>query len=68
MSHFIGKYFTYHSVRWNDRALRPGDRLERKLAEYLAYKPTWAAGHVGADGRRTWAEVATTNPAEGGKP
>ena len=68
MSHFIGKYFTYHSVRWNDRAIRPGDRVERKLAEYLTYKPTWAAGHVGADGKRTWAEVATTNPTERGKP
>jgi nitrate reductase gamma subunit len=67
MSHFIGKYFTYHSVRWNDQPLRPGDRMEKKLAEYLTYKPTWAARHVGADGTRTWAEVATTNPAEKGK-
>ena len=67
MSHFIGKYFTYHSVRWNDQPLRPGDRMEKKLAEYLTYKPTWAARHVGADGTKTWAEVATTNPAEKGK-
>jgi len=67
MSHFIGKYFTYHSVRWSDQPLRQGDRMEKKLAEYLTYKPTWAARHVGADGTRTWAQVATTNPAEGGK-
>ncbi len=67
MSHFIGKYFTYHSVRWNDHPLRPGDRMEKKLAEYLTYKPTWAARHVGADGTKTWAQVATTNPAEKGK-
>jgi len=67
MSHFIGKYFTYHSVRWNDRPLRPGDRMGKKLAEYLMYKPTWAARHVGADGTKTWAEVATTNPAEAEK-
>ncbi len=67
MSHFIGKYFTYHSVRWGDRPIRQGDRMEKKLAEYLTYKPTWAAKHVGADGTRTWAQVATTNPAEGGK-
>ncbi len=67
MSHFIGKYFTYHSVRWNDEPLRPGDRMEKKLAEYLTYKPTWAAKHVGADGTRTWAQVATTNPVERGK-
>ena len=67
MSHFIGKYFTYHSVRWSDQPLRSGSRMERKLAEYLTYKPTWAAKHVGADGTKTWAEVATTNPAEKGK-
>jgi len=67
MSHFIGKYFTYHSVRWNDQPLQPGDHMEKRLAEYLRYKPTWAARHVGADGTRTWAQVATTNPAEGGK-
>lgn len=64
MSHFIGKFFTYHLVRWNDQPLGPGSRLEKRLAEYLTYKPTWAARHVGADGTKTWAEVATTNPAE----
>ena len=68
MSHFIAKYFTYHSIRWNDQPVRPGDRIEKKIAEYLTYKPTWAAKHVGADGTKTWAEVATTNPAaKGGK-
>jgi nitrate reductase gamma subunit len=67
MSHFIGKFFTYHSVRWNDQPLRPGDRIEKRLAEYLTYKPTWAARHVGADGTKTWAEVVTTNPADRGK-
>lgn len=68
MSHFIAKYFTYHAIRWDDRPLRPGDRIEKKLAEYLTYRPTWSARHVGADGTKTWADVATTNPAEGGKP
>jgi nitrate reductase gamma subunit len=68
MSHFIGKYFTYHAVRWEDRPSQPGGRIAGKMAEYLTYKPTWAARHVGADGTKTWAEVATTNPAEGGKP
>lgn len=67
MSHFIGKYFTYHSVRWNDHPVRPGDRIEKKLAEYLTYKPTWAARHVCADGTKTWAQVATTDPTHGGR-
>jgi len=67
MSHFIAKYFTYHAVRWDDRRNERGGAIEGKVAEYLSYKPTWAAAHVGADGKRSWAEIATTNPAREGK-
>ena len=63
MSHFVGKYFTYHSVRWDDQPAVNNEKLRRRIAEYLTYRPTWAARHVGADGARTWAEIATTNPA-----
>jgi nitrate reductase gamma subunit len=61
MSHFIGKYFTYHSVRWDDAPFNR--RTSVALAEYLTYRPTWAAGHISAKGRPTWGEVVTTNPA-----
>ncbi len=67
MSHFVGKYFTYHSVRWNDAVNMPGSSIEKKLMEYLTYKPTWSSPHVTADGKRSWAEVATTNPWQGEK-
>lgn len=67
MSHFVGKYFTYHAVRWDDAANRRGGTIERALAEYLTYKPSWSARHVTADGTRTWAEIATTNPTQGTK-
>ena len=67
MSHFIAKYFTYHSVRWNDKPNWNGSKLEQKLAEYLTYRPTWAAPHIGANGVNTWADIATSNPAQGGK-
>jgi nitrate reductase gamma subunit len=63
MSHFIAKYFTYHSVRWDDRPSVREKQFRVKIAEYLTYRPTWAAPHVTADGKRTWAEIATTNPA-----
>lgn len=56
MAHFIAKYFTYHSIRWDDRA-------GVSLARYLTYRPTWAAPHIGADGKTSWGEIAT-----GGKP
>jgi nitrate reductase gamma subunit len=62
MAHFIAKYFTYHSVRWDDSPKRPGRKLERKMAEYLTYRPTWSAPHIGADGRKTWADVAQASP------
>jgi nitrate reductase gamma subunit len=67
MSHFVGKYFTYHAVRWDDAANRRGGSIERVLAEYLTYRPTWSAPHIKADGSRTWADIATTNPTEGAK-
>jgi nitrate reductase gamma subunit len=64
MAHFIAKYFTYHRVRWDERANVPGGTIEKRMAEYLMYRPTWSAPHIGA-GNRTWAEIATTNPAKG---
>jgi nitrate reductase gamma subunit len=67
MSHFIAKYFTYHTVRWDDRPSLKGSVLEKRMAEYLTYRPRWAAPHVGADGARTWAEIALANPAQGSK-
>jgi nitrate reductase gamma subunit len=67
MSHFIAKYFTYHSVRWDDEPNRKGGKLEARVAECLAYKPTWAASHMRADGKKTWTEIATINPTQGAK-
>lgn len=60
MSHFIAKYFTYHNVRWDDRS-----GMAAKMAEYLTYRPRWAATHVHAGEGRTWADIATTNPTQG---
>jgi len=67
MSHFIAKYFTYHAVRWDDQPSRRNATLRQRFAEYLTYRPTWSAPHMGADGTKTWAEIATANPAQEGK-
>ena len=64
MSHFVAKYFTWHSVRWDDRRNEKAGPMERKIAASLNYRPTWSAPHMGADGKRTWAEIAATNPAQ----
>ncbi len=66
MAHFIAKYFTYHQIRWDERGSVAGGTIEKRMAEYLMYRPTWSAPHVGADGERTWAQIATTNPTKGG--
>lgn len=64
MAHFIAKYFTWHAVRWDDRRNEAGSEIEKKVTALLGGKPTWSAPHVSADGRRTWAEIATANPTE----
>lgn len=64
MSHFIAKYFTYHSIRWDDMPAVKARELESKIAQYLTYRPTWSAPHVMADGSRTWADIAMSNPAQ----
>ena len=61
MAHFIAKYFTFHSVRWDD-ATNFGNTLDTQISRNLAYRPTWAAAHIGTDGQKTWAEIATANP------
>jgi len=62
MSHFIGKYFTYHAVRWDDAPLGHDGKMAAELARYLTYRPTWAARHIKVNGASTWAEIVTTNP------
>lgn len=59
LSHPIAKYFTYHRVKWDDEPNLPGSRVEKKINRALRYPVTWAAPHVGGDGKRTWAEIAT---------
>lgn len=67
MAHYVAKYFTYHSVRWDDLPAARAAELQRKFAEYLTYRPHWSAPHIAANGSKTWAEIATTNPFEGAK-
>jgi len=59
MMHFVAKYFTYHKVRWDDEPVTPGSKLDRELKKMLGQSPTWAAAHIGADGKKTWVDIAT---------
>ena len=64
MSHFVGKYFAYHSIRWNDEPNLAGGDQEAEIQGLLGRPVSWAAPHIGGDGKKTWADVATSNPFE----
>ncbi len=65
MSHMFMKYFLYHSVKWEDAPNITGSRIEAAVLENLGLKPTWAAPHIGADGKKTWGEIAGSGTKEG---
>ncbi|MFO7966716.1 MAG: respiratory nitrate reductase subunit gamma [Archaeoglobaceae archaeon] len=57
MSHFIGKYFTFHKVYWDDEPNLRGSKIEAKVKEMLEYRVDWAGPHYVPG--MTWAEEAT---------
>ena len=62
MSHFVGKYFAYHAIRWKDDPNLPGGK-EEKVIEDLLHRPiSWSAEHIKGDGKKTWLEAATEEP------
>jgi len=46
MSHFVAKYFLYHSVRWNDKPNAKGSAIEKHIEELLRQKVNWKAPHI----------------------
>jgi nitrate reductase gamma subunit len=65
MVHFFAKYFTYHEVRWDDRDVKPGSALEKRLRAALDFGVSWSAEHLQTG--KTWAEIATNIPGENDK-
>ncbi len=62
MSHFVGKYFAYHSIRWKDDPNLQGGKEEKVIEELLSRPISWSASHIGGDGKKTWLEAATEEP------
>jgi nitrate reductase gamma subunit len=58
MSHFVGKWFAYHSIRWNDEPNLQGGPHEPAIAHLLQQKVTWAAPHIQGGGKESWADLA----------
>jgi nitrate reductase gamma subunit len=59
MSHFVGKYFAYHAIRWSDEPNLAGGDQEPVIHELLNRPVSWSASHIGGDGKKTWLEAAT---------
>ncbi len=59
MSHFVGKYFAYHAIRWNDTPNLKGGDEEAAIGQVLGQPVTWAAPHIHADGKKNWVDLAT---------
>ncbi len=60
MAHFIAKYITYFLERREDAAMKA--TIQAEMARNLAYHPTWSASHIAAEGNKSWAEIAISNP------
>jgi len=59
MSHFVGKYFAYHAIRWKDDPNLRGGKEEAVINKLLGQPIDWAASHIKGDGKKTWADAAT---------
>ena len=59
MSHFVGKYFAYHSIRWDDKPNLRGGKYESRIPELLNQPVSWAAPHIKGEGVKTWVDLAT---------
>jgi len=46
MTHFVGKFFTYHRVRWQDKPNIAGGKIESEVAHALDGKVGWQAKHM----------------------
>ena len=64
MSHMFMKYFLYHRVKWDDAPNLRGGQIEAAVIKNLNLKPTWKAPHIGADGNKSWLDIASKTPEE----
>ncbi|MEM3545167.1 MAG: respiratory nitrate reductase subunit gamma [Nitrososphaerota archaeon] len=55
MSHFLGKWFSYHKILWDDERNIKGSKIESRVKEIVrGYKIPWSAPHMKKD--KKWLE------------
>jgi nitrate reductase gamma subunit len=64
--HYVTKFFAFLWVRWDDKPNLRGSKIEKNVKEWLSKPVSWSAPHIGADGKKSWAELTTkkTNDAK----
>lgn len=48
MSHYVGKYFTFHKVLWDNNPNLKGSAIEQQVKNAASFRPTtsWSAPHI----------------------
>ena len=48
MSHYVGKYFTYHKILWENEPNVAGSEMEQRVKNAMQNKPVtkWSASHI----------------------
>jgi nitrate reductase gamma subunit len=57
MTHFVGKFFTYHRVRWQDEPNIKGSKTEAAIINELGSRVSWHAKHIKPG--KSWLEGAS---------
>jgi nitrate reductase gamma subunit len=65
MAHMYLKYFTFHSVRWDDAPLNEVLGLAERMQRNFGLKASWKAVHISPAGERQWSELVTAPESEG---
>lgn len=65
MMHFVGKYFFYHNILWDDEMMKRNSAMENDIAAYLQFKTTWSAPHMQKDG--SWVDQVVKGPPKEGE-
>lgn len=55
MSHYVGKFFTFHKVLWDNEPFLPGNEIAAKVKEGAGYTPkgTWSGPHYPGNQEKT---------------
>jgi nitrate reductase gamma subunit len=56
MIHFVAKYFTYHSIKWNDAPMN--DKMAKSITALMGQSVSWSGRHIKGDSQKNWMDIA----------